>query len=118
MQVCLDFAKLVFVVFFIVHWSSCLFYAIGYQELDSSPDNWLVQAQLQDSPPDECYVTAAYFSLLTIATIGYGDIVPITTREKLCVMLILVCACGVFAYIVGYVGSVLDKKDTILSEFK
>lgn len=63
-------------------------------------------------------MTSLYWAFLTIATIGYGDITPTTDFEKIYVMVILVLACGIFAYIVGYVGSILDKKDTIIAEFE
>ena len=31
-------------------------------------------------------------------TVGYGDITPINTQERLFVMIITLIACGVFAY--------------------
>lgn len=33
-------------------------------------------------------------------------------------MVILVCACGVFAYTIGYIGSTLDRGNTIIAEFR
>jgi len=49
-----------------------------------------------------------YFSLQTLATIGYGDIVPANKYEMLFVMTIMVLASALFAYIVGYIGQVID----------
>ena len=42
---------------------------------------------------------------------------PTTNAEKIYVIFVLVIACGIFAYLVGYVGSLLHKKDTIIAEF-
>jgi hypothetical protein len=53
-----------------------------------------------------------------MATIGYGDIIPITTSEKIYVMFSMIAACGVFAYIVGTIGSIVDKSDPLISDFK
>jgi hypothetical protein len=33
-------------------------------------------------------------------TVGYGDIVPVNTSEKLFTMAVMMLACGVFAYTV------------------
>jgi hypothetical protein len=111
--------KLICLLFFIVHWSSCIFYLVGYFELNKTPNCWIVNAGLQDTQDmTDIYLTSVYFVFLTIATIGFGDIVPITPDEKIFVMLVLVCACGVFAYMIGYIGSVLDKSNTIITEFK
>lgn len=53
-----------------------------------------------------------------MATIGYGDITPVTVGEKIYVMGCMIAACGFFAYIVGSIGSIVDRSDTIISDFK
>jgi len=37
-------------------------------------------------------------------TIGYGDITPITTIERIFVILITLLSCGVFAYSLNQIG--------------
>ncbi len=64
------------------------------------------------------YVTSIYWAFLTMATIGYGDVYPVSVLEKIYVMFCMIGACAVFAYIVGYLGAVFDKSETIISEFK
>ena len=59
-----------------------------------------------------------YFALLTVATIGYGDITPKTNSEMIFVMFVLVVACAMFAYIVGYIGTWIDKGDTLIEELR
>ena len=53
-----------------------------------------------------------------MTTIGYGDISAITEGEKLYAIFMMIIACGVFAYIVGNVSSIMDGSNTIISEFK
>ena len=53
-----------------------------------------------------------------MATIGYGDITPITVNEKIFVTFCMLLACGVFSYIIGYLGSIFDKSETIIADFK
>ncbi len=115
----LDLVKLAAIVFIITHWSACMFYGVGYAELNTTPDCWIVRAQFQDVDDYEVlYVQSLYFAFLTIATIGYGDITPVTELEKICVIAILFCACAVFSYVVGYIASLVGKNDTIIAEFK
>ncbi len=39
-------------------------------------------------------------------TVGYGDIVPKSSYEKIYVIVITVISCGVFAYTVNTIGSI------------
>ncbi|MGC8479362.1 MAG: ion channel [Candidatus Micrarchaeia archaeon] len=48
---------------------------------------------------------AAYFTLITISTVGYGDIVPITTIARLFVMVLIVSGLGVFLSAVTVLSS-------------
>lgn len=41
--------------------------------------------------------------LVTMSTIGYGDITPITEIEKLYGILISFIACGIFAYFLNLI---------------
>eukprot|EP00360_Condylostoma_magnum_P000556 CAMPEP_0168315038 /NCGR_PEP_ID=MMETSP0210-20121227/9962_1 /TAXON_ID=40633 /ORGANISM="Condylostoma magnum, Strain COL2" /LENGTH=44 /DNA_ID= /DNA_START= /DNA_END= /DNA_ORIENTATION= len=44
-----------------------------------------------------------------MTTVGYGDIVPFTVNEKVYAMFSMIVACGVFAYTVGSIGSLVSK---------
>ena len=53
-----------------------------------------------------------------MTTVGYGDIYPITNTEKLFSMLSMLVACGVFAYVVGSIETIVRRSNTIESAFK
>lgn len=47
--------------------------------------------------------------MVTMATVGYGDVLPITAVEKgFCVIQMLV-SCGIFAYSMNTVGNILES---------
>lgn len=52
---------------------------------------------------------AAYFTMVTCATVGYGDLYPITLLGRIIVMTTFVTALAVFAGILGVLGSSFFK---------
>jgi len=46
--------------------------------------------------PINSVFTASYFTVVTVATVGYGDIVPVTNEARLFVMILVVVGLGVF----------------------
>jgi hypothetical protein len=49
------------------------------------------------------YVTAFYWAITTMTTIGYGDISALTLLEKIVASIVMMLGCGVFAWSTGYV---------------
>jgi hypothetical protein len=47
-----------------------------------------------------------YFSMITMTTVGYGDIKPNTIPEKMFVTVMTLLSSCVFAYIVNTVGTI------------
>jgi ion channel len=66
---------------------------LGYEEESSVSSS----DQLRSLRPTRTFKLAdfAYFSLLTIATVGYGDIVPNATGVRFLVCMQILCAVGV-----------------------
>jgi len=52
---------------------------------------------------------AVYFTMVTVATVGYGDLSPITVLGRLIVMLTFITGLAVFAGILGVVGASFFK---------
>jgi hypothetical protein len=42
-------------------------------------------------------------------TLGYGDIVPVNTVERMVVIVIAFFACGMFAYIFNRIGEIFQS---------
>jgi hypothetical protein len=47
-----------------------------------------------------------YFSIITMTTVGYGDIKPNTNSEKIFVGLMTLLSSCIFAYIVNTIGNI------------
>jgi len=55
----------------------------------------------QDHEILQKYIISLYWAFMTMTTVGYGDIVPYSSSEKLLTILIMCISCGVFAWILG-----------------
>lgn len=56
------------------------------------------------------YVTSLYFSITTTATVGYGDVKPATTSEKVFCVMILAIAVIIFSFILSSISGEVTKQ--------
>ena len=86
----------------VAHWLACIWYAIGNVERpDIRMDGWLAilaehtnmpyNASDPNSGPDlkTKYITALYFTLSSLTSVGFGNISPNTNGEKLFTIVIM-----------------------------
>lgn len=99
-------ASLMVTVLLIAHWFACLFYYFG--SVASSENSWTTQP---DIPHDIYgrYIAALYFSVYTITTIGYGDIVPENTLERTYTTVIMFLGAACFAYVISQVSNIAGE---------
>ncbi len=67
----------------------------------------------------ELYICSAYYVLTTTATVGYGDITPVTTIERVFGMGLMFCGVLSFTFVSGTLASILsafDSREALLSE--
>ncbi len=48
--------------------------------------------------------------IVTMSTIGYGDVIPITPIEVIYVIVISLISCGMFGYSMNTIGQILSEK--------
>ena len=90
------------------HMLGCLFTAMAGAEPDI---NWLVN--YDPAAPDRDnwsrYVIALYWASVSLTTMGYGDIVPVTHTERLFAILVAFSGAVVFSYCIGTISSLVSK---------
>lgn len=96
-------AGLLVSVMLTMHWFACLFFYFG--SIGRFESRWVSQ----EGVPSDLYgryITALYFSVYTITTIGYGDVVPENTLERSFTTIIMFLGAAVFAYVISQVSNI------------
>ncbi|KAL4494236.1 hypothetical protein ABPG73_018755 [Tetrahymena malaccensis] len=101
---------------FFAHLFACFWYYVG----TLSTQGWINFYQLENSDVYSNYIASYYFAIVTMTTIGYGDITAKTTEERLVMIFFTLISCGIFGYIINSIGSILadikQKSDKYLTE--
>jgi hypothetical protein len=64
------------------------------------------------------YVYSIYWSITTMITVGYGDIVAFTIQERIFFCFVMILSCGVFAYSLNNIGSIFQEMYAEDNKFK
>ncbi|TGK07741.1 cyclic nucleotide-binding protein [Leptospira semungkisensis] len=81
----------------IAHWC-----AVGWLFVDDRAD---YQTGTED------YIKALYWTVTTIATVGYGDITPANTVQRIYTIFVMILGAGVYATVIGNIASILGNLD-------
>lgn len=74
---------------------------------------YVMEANNPDSPVDTLF-EAVYWSIVTISTVGFGDITPVTQEGRMVAMFVIVAGIGVFSFTTSLiVTSFTEKLDEI-----
>ncbi|GAQ79653.1 K+-channel ERG and related proteins [Klebsormidium nitens] len=106
------------VTLYFSHLCACLFVAVG--KLQSDPQRWLDQSHyddhgesgtLSDAPEIDVYIASMYFQMISLATVGYGDIhAGITIPDRAFMTVADLFGALLMAYIVGKISSIIIMK--------
>ena len=96
---------------FAAHWFACLWFMIGDYEESAGIASWLTINGIEASAGYVQYVNSLYWATATMTTVGYGDVVPITSTEKIFGMVVMLLACCIFAYIMNSIGGIFVTMD-------
>ena len=100
----------------LAHWIACGFYYLSTVETGTS--NWVFEKGMQDCSVFDLYIAALYWTITTLTTTGYGDIVPVNVSEKLYGICIMILSAAIFSVVVGKIGSTIRKVDEEEEEYK
>ena len=84
---------------------SCLFIFIG----KNSYPGWIMKINIHDEPYIDIYITSIYFILVTITTVGYGDITGDSYLEIIYQMFLLIIGTIAYSFVISYISNYIVK---------
>lgn len=94
-------------IFLIAHIFACFWYLIG--TYNTSKTTWITNYNLKSTTWDDKYLNSIYWSLVTMVTVGYGDIVPQNNNEKVFCIITMLVGFTVFGFTLGNLGEIIHK---------
>jgi len=64
----------------------------------------------------ENFFDGIYWALVTISTVGYGDITPLTTEGRVVTLVLIICGIGVISFTTSIIVTAFNEKMSELSE--
>ena len=97
------------------HLAACIWHFIGF----FSENSWMASNSLIHQPWHIRYLYSFYFIMITINTVGYGDITPQNSAEVIFCIFFVIIGCMMFAYSLNCMGNIFHaiyKKERQLKE--
>lgn len=86
----------------VAHWIAC---------------GWIALGGAERSHTDlAVYLRALYWTITTLASVGYGDITPVTSGQVVYAMVVMVLGLGMFGFVLGNVANLLANADSLRTQ--
>jgi len=110
---------LFFLLIFLVlcHVVSCI-WIMTANFADMNPDTWVIRGGYERYSNFELYITAFYFTITTITTVGFGDISGGTTAERILCIVLMIIGVVSFSFATGSLSSLLSNLDASHAQLK
>ncbi|KRX07308.1 Cyclic nucleotide-binding protein [Pseudocohnilembus persalinus] len=107
-------------IFFVAHYLACSFYFVARQveQSGSYQETWISKNGFQTESNLQKYIDSLYFQFISMSTVGYGDISPVSTPEKIFTIITTIFSSGIFAYILNVVTQIFQNIDQKQNVFK
>ena len=105
-----NYGYIIFSIFYslcFLNLCSCLYIFIGKNTFPG----WILKIQMRDEPYIKIYVASIYFIVVTITTVGYGDICGNSYFEIIFQMFLLIIGTLAYSFVISYISNYIIKKN-------
>jgi len=122
--------KFFFITVMAVHWMSCMWGLIALQRMATEPRarTWLTglfrnkemteEEMSVYSEPHRVYIISLYWSVMTLTSLGYGDIVAENLAEYCFCVFCFVTSGLIWAYVIGSMCGIISAMDPLLVQYQ
>ncbi|XP_057977463.1 potassium channel AKT2/3 isoform X2 [Malania oleifera] len=112
-------ARLLSVTLFLVHCAGCLYYMLA-DRYPHKGKTWIgaVIPNFQETSLWIRYISAIYWSITTMTTVGYGDLHAVNTMEMIFIIFYMLFNLGLTAYIIGNMTNLVVEGTRRTMEFR
>ena len=102
-----EFIIMFLVTLIVLNMTTCLFIFLG---INSHP-SWIIKLNNQDKSYLYIYLVSVYFIIVTITTVGYGDITGETFPEILFQIMLLIIGTIAYSFTISYISNYIIKSN-------
>jgi hypothetical protein len=115
----LSLYKFAVMLLVLAHWLAVLWY-MGSTLFSDEWLNWATHYGMYGDESDHWshYTTSIYWAFMTLTTIGYGDVVPVSDGERWVAVFAMAVGGAFYAYMVGAVCGIVSSMDIAGIEFR
>ncbi|CAD8110887.1 unnamed protein product [Paramecium sonneborni] len=101
--------NLVITINLIAHFMACIWHYIGMTTIENEKNSWILYKNLQDDTKQVRYIFSFYWAIVTMITVGYGDITPQNHIEAFSCIFLMLLSCAVFTFSLNQVGTIVQN---------
>ena len=115
-----DLLYLFIVIILITHYVACIWYYVGRYKMSQNEQNWINYNDYNSNDLSVQYMTSFYWAIVTVMTVGYGDITPRNDLERFVCLLTILFGGMIFPYSINSIGVIIQdlKKNKIKYKLK
>lgn len=107
----LKLSRLLFATALFSHLNACGWALVSHLTDSFYYDSWMRKNEMIDESVLSQYIAAIYWSIMTMTTVGYGDISPQTDSERVYSIATMVFGGCFYAYVIATLSSIVTNQD-------
>lgn len=105
----IQLARLYIFLLLFAHVTACIWILIGKLESKYFEQSWLLSTLSSEKSLQEQYITALYWAITTMTTVGYGDYSSTSQIEKIFNVIVMLMSSALFAYSISTINGILNS---------